>query len=159
MEIFVDIKGYEGLYKISNLGNIYSFRSFDLLKPKDSHSYKYVTLCKDGKRKNKFIHRLVAEAFIPNTSNKPQVNHIDGNKSNNTVKNLEWATPKENCEHRNRVLKVGCRKVKCIETGKEFNSIKEAAAYYGKSAAVLNSVLRNYKYNHTFSGYHWKYML
>lgn len=64
-----------------------------------SKGYEIVDLYKNGKRKTVRVHRLVAEAFIPNNDNKPEVNHIDGNKHNNNVDNLEWVTKKENCRH------------------------------------------------------------
>jgi len=101
-EIWKDIEGYEGLYQISNLGNVKSlyFEPPIILKSsKDSRGYLYVVLSKNGKQKIGRIHRLVASAFICNPKNKPQVNHIDGVKSNNTVKNLEWVTNAENMKH------------------------------------------------------------
>ena len=94
-EIFKDIKGYEGLYQISNIGTIKSARGF--LTPTDNgNGYLIVGLSKGGKRKNFYIHRLVAEAFIDNPNNKTVVNHKDYNKKNNNANNLEWLTQKEN---------------------------------------------------------------
>lgn len=112
-EVWKDIEGYEGLYQVSTCGNIKSLakprkngngRSYiqkeKLLKQTfTSTGYKKVELYKDGKRKGFKVHRLVAIAFIPNPDNKPEVNHIDGNKINNNIDNLEWVTSSENSIH------------------------------------------------------------
>ena len=106
-EIWKDVVGYEGLYKVSNLGNVFSIprqgthskEKYFLKKNKDRKGYLHVTLFKKCKSFNTGVHRLVAEAFIPNPKNKPQVNHIDGNKENNCVNNLEWVTNEENMQH------------------------------------------------------------
>ena len=100
-EIFKDIEGYEGLYQVSNLGNIKSLHcnKEKIMKPtirSNNYQYYFVGLLKDGKRKYFAVHRLVAIMFIPNPNNYEQVDHLDGNKLNNNVKNLEWVTPKEN---------------------------------------------------------------
>ena len=100
-----DIKEYEGLYQISNYGNVksLSYRRMgickELAKIKNSNGYISASLFKKGKGKQYRIHRLVAIAFIDNSINKPQVNHKDGNKQNNSVNNLEWATKSENEKH------------------------------------------------------------
>ena len=97
-------------YRISEDGVIESCYKFKTSIPCDvwrevkqiydkSCGYMIVTLCHEGVRKNKRVHRLLTEAFIPNPSNKAHVNHIDGNKLNNSLDNLEWATPKENTNH------------------------------------------------------------
>lgn len=112
MEVWKDIQGYEGFYQVSNYGNI---RGVDrtricrgivmpikgrILKQKISRfGYYHVTLGKDAKHTTFMSHRLVALAFIDNTENKSQVNHIDGNKLNNHISNLEWNTPRENMTH------------------------------------------------------------
>lgn len=99
-EIFKDIKGYENLYKISNYGNVKSLKNSIILKPAKNHrGYLHVALYKNNKTKAHRIHRLVAQAFISNPENKPQVNHKDGNKLNNCVDNLEWVTNGENQKH------------------------------------------------------------
>ncbi len=112
MEIWKDISGYEGYYQISNKGNVRSLDRFDgvhdrqgtIIKPHMKHNgYLQVGLRKHNTRKWISIHRLVAIHFIENPDNKPQVNHIDGNKQNNNVENLEWVTAKENQNHATRI--------------------------------------------------------
>jgi hypothetical protein len=110
-EIWRDVVGYEGLYQVSNLGNIkankrlvvsprgYRTARERLLAQANSGGYKLVMLCREGVRTNRSSHRIVAEAFISNPENKPDVNHKDGNKSNNRVDNLEWNTSSENNRH------------------------------------------------------------
>lgn len=104
-EYWKDIAGYENKYQVSNLGNVRSLNYHREHKVKllafipDSDGYQQVKLCKDGKVTLKRVHRLVAETFIEKVLNKDQVNHIDGNKKNNCINNLEWVTSKENMEH------------------------------------------------------------
>jgi hypothetical protein len=98
-EIWKDVKGYEGLYQVSNLGRIKSIIRKGKILSNKSHRYISVIFYKNKLRKNIRVHRLVAGAFIPNPENKPQVNHIDGNKKNNNVNNLEWNTQLENIRH------------------------------------------------------------
>lgn len=101
------IKGYEGLYEVSNTGKIKSFqrgKTRILHQNVNWSGYHHVILSKDTAKKDLRVHRLVASAFIPNPNNKPEVNHIDGNKDNNNVDNLEWATGKENINH---AIKMG----------------------------------------------------
>lgn len=116
MEIWKDIVDYEGIYQVSNTGKIKrigaytnqtgkTWNSERILKPaRKSRGYMYVQLSKNGKTCPKHVHRLVAEAFIPNPENKPTVNHKNGNKADNSVENLEWATYTENNIHSIRVL-------------------------------------------------------
>lgn len=102
-EIWKPIKGYEGLYFISNLSRVKrvtprgKFKERLLYKSLNDSGYWCVSLCKNGKAKSKRVHRLVAEAFIPNPENKTQVGHKDESRTNDSLENLEWVTPEENC--------------------------------------------------------------
>ncbi len=110
-EIWEDVEGYEGLYEVSNFGRVKSFaksRKGRILTPSfEKTGYTRVILSKDCDHKKFSIHRLVAMAFVPNPEDKPEVNHIDGNKLNNYFENLEWVTTSENQKHS---LKIGIAK-------------------------------------------------
>ena len=97
------IDGFEGLYEISSYGRVKSFKVYQsgkILKPSpDLNGYLRLSLAKEGKNKYVNVHRLVAEAFLPRISGKTCVNHIDGNKANNRLDNLEWCTYSENIKH------------------------------------------------------------
>lgn len=102
-----DIKGYEGKYMISDDGQVWSNYKKGFLKPGErSGGYLFVNLCKDGIQKHYNIHRLVAEAFIPNPNNLPIINHKDENKHNNCVDNLEWCDYSYNNTYGNRKSKI-----------------------------------------------------
>lgn len=111
-ETWKDVDGYVGKYQVSNLGNVKSLKRYvknkngmrvvkeKMLKPYlNNKGYWAVSLTENHKSKLKFVHRLIAEAFIRYIDNKPFVNHKDGVKTNNNIKNLEWCTQKENVEH------------------------------------------------------------
>lgn len=99
-EIWKNIKGYEGLYRVSNYGNVYSVKRSIVMKSKMfGRGYVGVCLSKNSIKRNKYIHRLVIEAFSENRENKPCCNHKDGNKKNNYASNLEWSTYSENQQH------------------------------------------------------------
>lgn len=108
-EIFKDIIGYEGLYKISNYGNVkslpqrYKVKDEIILKPfYNSLGYQIIKLCKNSKTKSWRIHRLIAIHFIPNPSSLPHINHINGIKNDNRIENLEWCDHEHNMRHANR---------------------------------------------------------
>lgn len=128
-ENWKDIKGYEGFYQISNLGNVRSLprngtiNKSRILKPNNVKNYLQVSLQKHGETKYQKVHRLVADTFIPNPNNYPQVNHIDGNKHNNCVDNLEWVTSSENQLHSYYTLKNNIKPV--LQYDRNGNFIKE----------------------------------
>lgn len=114
-EIWVDVPGYSGLYKVSNHGRIKSVARCGtkggLLKQTPSYNgYLFVHLCKNGKTETCYLHRLIGSLFCPNKMPGLQVNHKDGNKANNYFENLEWVTPKENTQHAIYVLGVRKRR-------------------------------------------------
>lgn len=94
------IEGFGGTYSVSNYGDVKNNRTGKLMKPrKNEKGYLHIGLTKNGKQKCMRVHRLVAQAFIPNPENKPQVNHIDFDRENNCVSNLEWSTVQENTQY------------------------------------------------------------
>ncbi len=156
-----DVCGYEGLYKVDENGNVFSVRNNKLLKRMMFPSgYEYVHLC-NGKGKTKLfrVHRLVAETFIPNPNNLPEVNHKDGDKLNNNVKNLEWCTNLENMRHS---VETGLRNIKgennpsakltvkdvinirkeYIPKSKEFGTVA-LARKYGVTNVMIGKIIRN----------------
>lgn len=184
-EEWKDIVGYEGLYQISNLGRVKALhyhRGKSVGKkclsprfPKDR--YPYVGLCKDNHVKHAYIHRLVAEYFVPNPDGKPQVNHKDGNKSNNKAENLEWVTPRENTLHARNVLKKkttarfkynlnkSSRKVAQFYVDENGTEYKLAVYANANAAALINKLQAtsireccagNKNYTHS-GGYSWRY--
>ena len=109
-EIWADIEDFEGHYQISTFGRIKSFCKGTVKIRRlcvDTDGYLYASLFKNGKHTKRKIHRLVAKAFIANPEDKPQINHIDGNKMNNHISNLEWVTSTENNCH---AVKIGLMK-------------------------------------------------
>ena len=113
-----NVKGYEGLYAITSCGKVWSYKSKKFLKPgKSKDGYLQVILWKNGNYKNKRIHRLVAEAYLPNPNNYDTVDHIDFNKANNCINNLQWMSRNENSGKKRSV-----RKVYCFENEKIYES-------------------------------------
>lgn len=143
-EVWKEVKGYEGLYQVSNFGRVKSLLRFNnyynaiykeqkkriqkerlLNIRKTPRGYLQVCLTANSLSNNKLVHRLVAEAFIPNPLNKPQVNHIDGNKENNKVSNLEWMTSQENNKHAHKIgLNKSHNKRKVNQYDLDWNYIK-----------------------------------
>lgn len=159
MEIWKDIPDYEGLYQVSNLGRVKGLIRGKILKQSIlTNGYLNVWLSKDGRVKIKRVHRLVAMAFIPNPDNKPQVNHIDKDVTNNCVNNLEWVTASENQMHSYRfgrnfnikdAHKANCKKIRVYKDNAfliQYNSIRECADNLGINAENIRQSIKN----------HWK---
>lgn len=155
-----DIKGFEGLYAVTEDGRVWSY-------PKQCNSNKYgrfmklslnpqgyltVGLTKDGIRHPRVVHRLVAEAYIPNPENKPQVNHKheDGDKTRNLVDNLEWVTNKENSDHsfKSGICKKPLTEGEVLEIRKicRFHSCRSVAFAYGMHPATIWDINRGRRY-------------
>lgn len=153
-EIWKDIPNFEGVYQVSNFGDVKSLGRYVRLSDKlggrrkkkecllkievCKNGYLRVSLNKDGSRKHFLVHRLVAEAFIPNPQNMPQINHKDEDKTNNRVENLEWCDAKYNSNYGKRTMKASIAKFKPVKQYdmqgnfiREFSSFKEASASVG----------------------------
>lgn len=185
-QIWKDVKGYEGLYQVSNTGRVRSLNymktsKVQVLKPqRQTQGYLFVRLRKEGKIRTIYIHRLVAEAFIPNPNNYPEVNHIDENKQNNIVSNLEWCTREYNQnygtinkrrseKHKGKILseehkaniskalkgKAHTKKVICIELKRIFDSASEAAEYLDYNVNTFYHAINN---SGRVKGYTFKYI-
>lgn len=151
MEIWKEIEGYEGLYEVSNLGNVKSLISGKILKPKkDKDGYLYVGLYQQGKQKAHKVHRLVAQTFLNTQNTYTEVNHKDEDKTNNIVDNLEWCTRSYNVNYSQS------KQVMCVETGIIYSSATEAAHKTGFSQANISMCcLEGRK---TRKGLHFKYV-
>ena len=179
-EIWKDIKDYEGLYQVSNLGRIKSLERLTklnldknknaikkekILKPGKTgrkRNYLTVLLLKDKKATSKLVHRLVAEAFIPNIKNYKEINHIDENTFNNNVNNLEWCNTKYNINYGKRTEKTIKKLSKIINQYdlqgnliKEWSSIRDASRNLNINVGTISRCCKGeFK---TAGGFNWKY--
>ena len=155
-EIWKDIEGYDGVYQISTFGRVRkkvkTKNGYDVLfmqpsKAKGERYYYIVKLSKNNKKTTHFIHRLVAQAFIPNPDKLPQVNHKDENPANNCADNLEWCTTKENNRYGSRGLRFNEITVLNPDGSlyKEFDSLREASAFLGISRKTIMKFCNNEK--------------
>ena len=150
-----DINGYENLYAVTSCGKVWSYISCKFLKSfKDKYGYEFVRIAKNGEYKHKYVHRLVAEAYLPKRDGKVEVNHKDENKSNNCVDNLEWLTRKENINYGTRNARSS-KKVICVETGEIFNSLSEVKDKYGICKSAISKCCNGKR--KTAGNYHWKF--
>ena len=194
-EIWRDIQGYEGYYQVSNRGRVKSLERIDnnnhkvkekiLKMVSDKDGYLIINLYKNGKHKTCRIHRLVANAFLENPNNYPQINHLDENPKNNHVNNLNWCTAKQNNNHgkhnekvsnalkgkpkeKQHILKLrennpNKRKIICITTNETFDFIADGARKYNISSS---DIVKCCKGKHKSAGKHpitkdkliWKYL-
>jgi hypothetical protein len=148
-EIWKDVPGYGGRLQASSLGRLRVVVSYTrILKPYvNRDGYHIGTLCIDGGKVRHGVHRFVAEAFLPNPDGKEQVNHIDGDKSNNRPENLEWSSCQENNLHRCRVLGAKCgrekRPIVCLSTGEWFPSMTAASQAAGVPVHYIIKVCKH----------------
>ena len=150
-------------YSVSNQGEVRNDVTGRLLKQRSDNEYKVVSISiGNGVMKNKRVHRLVAEAFIPNPENKKYVNHIDGIRYNNTIENLEWVTPSENAIHTRRSGLIGVQKTRPVrqynlngDLMMTFNSATEAALECDCHQSKIVEVCKGNR--RTAGNYQWRY--
>ena len=182
MELWKSIEGFESLYEVSNLGRVRNADGKILSQTIRGRGYLGVCLHNGGKQYQKSTHRLVAKAFIDNPNDLPCVNHIDEDKSNNRVDNLEWCSYRYNNSYGTRLSRIikkntgrklsketrikmgnahrgknyGGNKVECIETGEIFPSGKAASLALGLWRGAVGEVCRGEI--ETVGGFHWRYL-
>lgn len=170
-EIWKEIKGYEGLYQVSNIGNVKSLNyrhtgEERIRKPNVGRDgYLRVELCKNGKRKTLLIHRLVLMTFAPiNNMKKLDVNHKDENKQNNNLNNLEWCTPKYNSNYGSRTQKTEKPVVQLDRNSNEIVNVYHSATKAEKQGFNQSAITQCCKNkfsrpgNNIYKGYKWQYM-
>lgn len=165
MEIWKNIESFEQ-YSVSDFGNVRNNITGRILKPrKHTSGYSRVILCKNKKHYDRYIHRLVAQAFIPNPNNLPEINHRDEDKLNNCVENLEWCdrayqvnygTFKKRMIETQRISSKQSKSVKCIETGNIYISLHHAERETGILYTLICHALNGRQ--ETAGGYHWEYV-
>lgn len=152
-ENYKDIKDYEDLYEVSDTGLVRNKVSGKILKPLKNKGYLQVVLCKNGEHRRYLIHRLVAQAFIPNPLNLPEVNHIDQNRSNNNVENLEWCNRQYNVDY--SLAKPVCQYALDGRLLNTYKSIREASRQTGVDQShMCQCCLGNLK---SAGNFIWKY--
>ena len=174
-EIWKDIPNYYGIYQASNFGRIRNAKTLSIRKPINYGLYYTIELSNNGKKKLFLVHRLVAITFLPNPLNKREINHIDGNKHNNKVDNLEWATRKENAMHSARtglqtkeqfrkailsMKKVNERAIVQLKNGNviaRYSSLRDACRKLGMSCGYLSDFINGKTRCKKAYGYEWRY--
>ena len=157
-EVWRDVPGYAGLYQVSNLGRVRNL-VYGLKPWKHNAGYRAVTLYSGNLKKKKLVHRLVAEAFLPNPDNLPQVNHKNGDRTDNRVENLEWCTNQGNALHSVYTLGRDSNKPKrpvvCLTTGEKYASVTLAAKAVGGNSQNICKCCRGERKHH--KGLAWAY--
>lgn len=168
MEQWKEILGYDVLYEVSNLGRVRTrhnrFKGYTneyfYLKPCDNgNGYLRFNWSLNGIQKTVYLHRLVASAFLENPNNYSDVNHLDENKLNNCVGNLEWSNHKDNCNYgtRNKRASEKTRvKIRCVETGFVYDSLKDAAEKMQVGITAISNCLNGR--SKSCVGYSWEYV-
>lgn len=168
-EVWKDIPNYEGLYQVSNQGRVKSITHYArnnrnggmrlvsgkiLSQYKMPNGYMQVQLSKNEKREKFYIHRIVASVFLENKKGYSDVNHIDGNKNNNCVENLEWCSHRMNQIHmvKNRLTKK-LHPVFCVELNRMFNSLSEAERFTGLNRRGISKAIKK---GAKYGGYSWE---
>jgi hypothetical protein len=163
-EIWKDIKGYEGLYQISNYGNIKRIKSRGrfLKGSVTNKGYRMVVLTKEKKERRIFVHRIIAQAFIPNPDNYPIVNHKNAQKEDNSISNLEWTTIALNNKHAGSLGLMSRRGEKHYRSKLNNNQVREIrqlyklgkveqkdlAEIYKVSTSTIGNIITRYRWNH-----------
>lgn len=149
-EVWLPVPSYEGYY-VSNFGRVKSFYTGKILKPAISLGYLFVHLCNNSKRKIFYVHRLVAQLFVSNPDNKPQINHRDGNRLNNHISNLEWCTSAENIKHAvehnlipscedNYLAKLTQEQIFYIRDNPDNLTLKQLADMFGMAFQTISTI-------------------
>ena len=164
IEIWKPIDGYES-YSVSSLGRIKSTKQWHGTSERilrcgiSKKGYSIVALCNNGKSKSFTVHRLVAKAFIPNPNNYDQINHINENKTDNRMENLEWCDGKYNMNYGTRTAKQIAKRSKpvmCIESNTIFKSSADAARKLNLNQGNIHNCCTGR--NKTCGGFHWKFV-
>ena len=142
--------------KVSNKGNVVSYKrgaGYPLKVSHDHKGYQHVCACYGS---SQLVHRMVAETWIPNPNNYTQVKHINGNKDDNRVENLEWVTPSQNIRHAMRIGLMKGGPIRIVETGEVFETQHECARRIGGSQSCISACLAGKRSTHL--GYHFEYV-
>jgi hypothetical protein len=155
----VDIPGYEGLYAVTSCGKVWSYKKQKFKAQRlRKDGYMDINLYKDRKVKSFLVHRLVAQAYIPNPLGLSDINHLDENRTHNWVNNLQWCSHKDNNNygtHNERIAKAHSKPVYCVELDKTFPSLKSAGEELNIHSQNISACCKGKQ--KTTGGYHWRY--
>ncbi|CAN5655356.1 NUMOD4 domain-containing protein [soil metagenome] len=159
---FIQIEGEFSDYLVNRKGEVFNNKNGKMRKLKPwlgTHGYSFVSFSVKGKVTKQQLHRVVADTFLINWDDKPDINHRNGIKTDNHIDNLEWVTKSENLLHSHRVLgqKTTSKKIKCVETGVVYSSAREAERILGINNANICSAIKGRKRQPRAGGFHWEY--